>query len=48
MCITHRPRQQPGDGRREGELGIGWRKAKSGGNRDIFNSVNNKNKGGKH
>ena len=44
ICLTHRHRQQCGDGQRE--RGWGWGEVgKGGGNGDICNSVNNKNKG---
>ena len=42
ICITHRHRQQCGDGQRKGELEAGGG-AKWGGYGDICNNVNNKN-----
>ena len=40
-CMTHR--QWCGDGPREGGAGAGWR-GEGGGNGDILDNVNNKNK----
>lgn len=44
MCITHRPRKQCGDGQREGHWGPSGGGQRGGGNGDIYNNVNNKNK----
>ena len=45
-CITHRHRQQCGDGRREEGWGLGGSR-QEGGKWALCNSINNKNKGKK-